>query len=52
MLENDREDNLKKICALAILSDQVIHMLNKIFEDYCTKIGSDINEKFAAQEVS
>lgn len=52
MLENDRKDNLKQICALATLSNQVIQKLNRIFEDYCTKIGSDINDKFAAQEVS
>lgn len=49
MLQNDRDDDLKQTCALAILSEQVLQRLNKTFEEHCTRIGFETIEKCAVE---
>lgn len=49
MLENDRKNSLKQVCALAILWDEMIITLNTIFEEYCTKIGLETIKKCATE---
>lgn len=51
MLADDRKEEMKEVCSLAIHSEKVMKTLNKAFEEHVTKVGFDAIEKCAAEAV-
>lgn len=51
MLADDRKEEMKEVCSIAIHSEKVMKTLNKAFEEHVTKVGFDAIEKCAAEAV-